>query len=391
MTSLTRVTKKFTTQPEILTDEAVKGILLVGYFPSRSVKGRNVIEGMADHFRLADVPVVCASAYRWRWARGLDILKSIVYQRQRYNVAVVDLYSGRAFTWGLAATELLTSLKCPYVVALHGGSLPVFAKRHASLVRRCLRGAAAVVSPSPYLKFRLQAYRQDICLLPNALDVESFRYRLRESSSPRLVWVRAFHKIYRPWLAAKVVARLAGDFPEIQLTMIGPDTGDGSLARTQRAARELGVIDRISFPGPIPNDEVPEWLQASDIFVNTTDVDNTPVSVMEAMAAGLCVVTTDAGGLPDLVENNQDALLVPQRDENAMAAAVRRILTDDCLSARLSRAARQKAERWDWSEIMPQWFQLLEGIAQGNSGPGRGQVDAWVQPCNDPACQDFAG
>jgi glycosyltransferase involved in cell wall biosynthesis len=104
---------------------------------------------------------------------------------------------------------------------------------------------------------------------------------------------------------------------------------------------------------------VADWLNRSDIFLNTADIDNTPLSVLEAMASGMCIVSTNVGGIPYLLEHETDALLVPPGDEAAMAAAVRRILTEPGLAERLSRNAYQKAKQFDWSIILPQWDKLL--------------------------------
>ncbi|HMV50604.1 MAG TPA: glycosyltransferase family 4 protein, partial [Blastocatellia bacterium] len=85
--------------------------------------------------------------------------------------------------------------------------------------------------------------------------------------------------------------------------------------------------------------------------------------VIEAMAGGLCIVSTNAGGLPYLLEDGEDALLVPPNDPGAMAAAVRRLLTEAGLAERLSRNARRKAESFDWSAVLPQWRTLLRRVA----------------------------
>jgi glycosyltransferase involved in cell wall biosynthesis len=94
-------------------------------------------------------------------------------------------------------------------------------------------------------------------------------------------------------------------------------------------------------------------------------VDNTPVSVLEAMACGLCVVSTRVGGIPYLLQHGRDALLVPPNDPEAMAAAVRRVLTEPALAESLSHNARLKAEQFDWSAILPQWQALLASVAEG--------------------------
>ena len=119
------------------------------------------------------------------------------------------------------------------------------------------------------------------------------------------------------------------------------------------------VLDRITFPGPVPKDTIPQWLNRGDIFLNTTHVDNMPVSVLEAMACGLCVVSTNVGGIPYLLEGGRDALLVPADDEAAMATAVRRLVTEDGLAEQLSENARKKVEPFDWSNILPKWEKIF--------------------------------
>ena len=106
-------------------------------------------------------------------------------------------------------------------------------------------------------------------------------------------------------------------------------------------------------------------LNSGDVFLNTTNVDNTPVSVIEAMACGLCVVSTNVGGLPYLLDDEQDSLLVQPDDPAAMATAVSRILRENVLATRLSQNARAKAEQFDWSTVLPQWLALLRGIGSG--------------------------
>jgi glycosyltransferase involved in cell wall biosynthesis len=203
-----------------------------------------------------------------------------------------------------------------------------------------------------------------MCLLPNPLDLSCYRFRLRERPLPRLVWLRAFHAVYNPTLAARMLARLVRYSADIHLIMAGPDKGDGSLQTLQRVTSELGLNGCITFSDPIVKTAVPEWLHKGDIFINTTNVDNTPVSVLEAMACGLCVVSTSVGGIPYLLEQEEDALLVPPNDPEAMAGAVLRVLTEPGLAAHLSTNARRKVEQWDWSVVLPEWERLL-GLAIG--------------------------
>lgn len=362
---------------------------MVSTFLSHKDGSHSVAKDLANRLRTEAEAILCVSSQRSGLMRSLDILATSLLKRRDYDVAIVGLYSGRAFLWGEAVSWLLEKLGRPFVISLHGGALPEFAKQHPQRMANTLNKAAAVTAPSRYLAELMRPYRDDIQLLPNPIEVGRYEFRLRSQAQPKLIWLRSFHQIYNPALAVKVAARLREEFPELSLTMIGPDKGDGSWQRTEQAARLLfsstknheentkktqdgsfplrdascDLVDEpVLFPGGIANSEIPQWLNRGDIFINTTNVDNTPVSVIEAMACGLLIVSTNVGGLPYLLEDGEDALLVPPNDPEAMAAAVRRVLTESGLAERLSRNARRKAESFDWSNVLPMWRDLLGKI-----------------------------
>jgi glycosyltransferase involved in cell wall biosynthesis len=349
--------------PPAAAEAQAPGLLMIGNFLSGSGGTRGVCEELAARLSAGGWKVVTASSRPGRLARLLDMLVTVVGRRRDYRVAQVDVYSGAAFLWAELTCALLRLLGKPYVLTLHGGNLPAMARSRPRRVRRLLSSARAVTSPSGYLSESLEWVRSDVQVLPNALDVSRYPFRLRSAPQPRLVWLRAFHGLYRPVRAAEVLAIVRERFPEARLTMIGPDKGDGSLAATREAAGKLGVLDRIDFPGAVPKADVPRWLGEGDVFLNTTSVDNTPVSVLEAMACGLCVVSTDVGGLPHVVTHESDGLLVGGEDAQGMAAAVQRVLSDPALAERLSRNARARAQARDWSVVLPRWESLLRSAA----------------------------
>jgi glycosyltransferase involved in cell wall biosynthesis len=337
-------------------------LLLVGNFLSSNGVNRSVGEELAEHLRCAGYPVITTSSRRARLLRLLDMVLTAWGRRRSYQAAYVEVYSGAAFLWAEIVSRVLILLKKPYVLTLHGGNLPVFAQRYPERVARLLRGAQRVTAPSQYLLEKMRRYRADICLIPNPIELEQYPFRVRARTTPRLIWLRAFHAIYYPGLAPQVIAQLRDSFPQITLTMVGPDKGDGSLEVTRDLIKRLGVQAGIEIIAGIPKSQVPRTLGQGDIFINTTSVDNTPVSVIEAMACGLCIVSTDVGGIPFLLEQETDALLVPPKDPQAMSEAVKRILSEPGLGERLSRNARSKAEGFDWSVVLPQWEHLFQEL-----------------------------
>jgi glycosyltransferase involved in cell wall biosynthesis len=338
-------------------------VLIVGNFLSASFGTRGVCEDLAVALKSAGWTVLTTSHRPGRFARLTDFLLTVWRQRHHYRVAQVDVYSGLAFVWAELVCCVLRMARRPYVLTLHGGNLPVFAITSSERVRRLLRCSIAVTAPSPYLLEQMREYRHDIILLPNPLDLTKYSFKRRQHPTPNLMWLRAFHHIYDPSLAVRVLSRLVHEFAGIRLLMIGPDKGDGSLEAMKRLALELGVAERLTCTGPVPKDEIPHMLQQGDIFINTTRVDNTPVSILEAMASGLSIISTNVGGIPYILEDEHDGLLVPPGDDAAMAKAVQRLLTEDGLNERLCSNARRKVQEYDWPNILPKWERLLIGAA----------------------------
>jgi len=346
-------------------------VLLVGSFLSASGGSRQVCEELAPRLSAAGLSVLTTSSKPGRAARLADMVSTCWRERRRYTAAQVDVFSGPAFIWAEAVCWTLRRAGKPYILTLHGGGLPEFFRRRPNRARALLHSAAAVTVPSGFLLEKLRSYRPDMLLIPNALEVSRYAFRPRSNPRPELTWLRAFHPVYNPMLAVQAAARLAGEFAGLKLTMTGPDKGEGALEETRALCDSLGLNGRVTFRGPVPKDQVPEAIGAGDIYLNTTNADNTPVTVLEAMATGACVVTTRVGGIPYLVEDGAEALLVPPGDPAAMAAAIRRILTEPGLAARLSDAGRKKAELFDWNTVLPRWISLFESVSGRECGqPG---------------------
>ncbi len=344
-----------------------RSVLFIGNYLSRNRGTRAVTEDLSLRLESLGWRVIRASGKANKVLRMADMLITIWRRRADYDVAVVDVYSGQAFRFAEFSAALLTALGKPFVLLLHGGRLPEFALSHQRRVRRLLARATAVVSPSRYLLERMRNLRPDAQLIPNPISLEQCRYVPRHRVAPKLAWLRAYHHVYNLPMAIQVVERLLHQFPEIRLTAIGPDKGDGTLAEVQAQVALRNLAEHVRLQGAVDKEQVPGCLNQGDIFLNTTNIDNTPVSVLEAMACGLCVVSTDVGGIPYLLEDGVDSLLVPRGDAAACAAAVERLLKDDALAARLSAAARRKAEAFDWQRVLPQWQSLLLNLIPARS------------------------
>lgn len=309
-------------------------------------------------------PVRLTSHLPARLPRLIDTLRSIVAWRNEIDLVIHQVFSGPAFVINDAASLLCRALGLRQVYVLHGGSLPEFALAQSSWVRRVMRRADAIVAPSGYLATIFEGMPEAaarIRVIPNSLAIQEYPYRHRPVVRPRLLWMRTFHPIYNPEMALDVLADLRRTHPAATLTMAGQEKG--LHAQIQEKARQMGLADAVRFPGFLgPEDKTREFA-GHDIFINTNHVDNMPVSVVEAGAFGLPVVATRVGGIPYLLAEGDTALLTPDGDAGVMAAAVRRLLEEPGLAARLSANGRALAERCAWESVRVQWETLFQEVA----------------------------
>jgi glycosyltransferase involved in cell wall biosynthesis len=143
--------------------------------------------------------------------------------------------------------------------------------------------------------------------------------------------------------------------------MVGPDK-DGSLAECKKLAEDLGIAGHVHFTGRL---SVAEWAALSathDIFINTTNFDNLPVSVIEAMALGIPVISTNVGGLPYLITNGVNGFLVPPGDVNEFAQKVSFLITNPADVAAISGQAGKEAASYSEDVVMQQWKTLLNNV-----------------------------
>lgn len=290
--------------------------------------------------------------------RLLDMLMKVFRSRTKAEVVVVDVFSTDAFWFAYATTMLCRLLNLPYITILRGGNLSRRLKNSPRTCQAMFSHSAANVSPSVYLQERFRRDGYCVEYIPNFIDLSDYPLKTRDVCRPRLLWVRSFHRIYNPTLAVDILQQLRTKHVDAELCMVGPDK-DGSLNKVRQRADQRGVSDSLTITGRL---DKKDWVLLAgdyDIFINTTDFDNHPVSVIEAMALGLPLVSTNVGGLPYLIENGNDGILVPPQDANAFVEAIEGLLQSPGKAMRLAHEARRKVEGFDWNILRDEWLRVL--------------------------------
>ena len=305
--------------------------------------------------------------------RGLDHLRDLTAWRRWADVVVLSVFSGRSFIVADALSRWMGLLRIRQVHFLHGGGLPDLIETKPNRVRRVLSRADAVVAPSGWLADAVRPLGIDalprLSVVPNVLDLSRYDYRERDGfadpAAPRLLWMRTFHEVYQPQLAIRALHRLREMGLDASLTMAGQDKG--LLAPCRELAAALEVADQVGFAGFLDPAGKRDVLARHDIFLNTNRVDNTPVTVLEAMASGLPVVATAVGGVPHVLEHGAAGRMVPNSDTEstarALADAVVHLASDRAGVAELSRAGRRVAEGCSWPAVRELWQRLFDEIA----------------------------
>ena len=332
-------------------------LLYLGNRLSKHGLNKTTIETLGLHLEHEDFSVFYASDKKSFPFRMMDMMKAVFQYRNKVDYILIDTYSTKAFWYAFVCSQLARVLNIKYIPILHGGNLPNRLKNNPKLCQMVFANAYQNVAPSGYLK---QAFENagftNVIHIPNSIEIDKYELKTRVELAPKLLWVRAFASIYNPEMAVKVLQQLQEKHPSASLTMVGPDK-DGSLQTTKDFADSIGVA--VNFTGQLAKEDWWKLASEHDIFINTTHFDNTPISVMEAMALGLPVVSTNVGGIPYLLTDKENALLVSDNDVSKMTDAICSLLEDQQKASDLTLNARHFIEQMDWNVVKEEWKRVL--------------------------------
>ncbi|MCF6212463.1 MAG: glycosyltransferase family 4 protein [Flavobacteriaceae bacterium] len=291
--------------------------------------------------------------------RLVDMCWTVFECRNQIDYILIDTFSTINFYYAFIVSQMARFLKIKYIPILHGGNLPSRLKNSEHLSKMIFANSYANVAPSNYLKnaFNQKGFR--VLFIPNVLTISDYNFKSRECFYPNLLWVRAFDKTYNPVMAIEVLNQLKQKYPKAKLCMIGPFK-DKSHQQTLDKIKEFALEKDVEITGVLPKEVWGQKSEDFDIFINTTNFDNTPVSIMEAMALGIPIVSTNAGGLPFLINDKNEGVLTNKGDATQMAKEIVNLLENQEQTVQMCVNARKKAESFDWMSVKNQWYSLLK-------------------------------
>lgn len=221
-----------------------------------------------------------------------------------------------------------------------------------------------IVVPSGYLVDVFARFGLKARSIFNIVDTDRFRFRARTPLRPRFFSNRNFEPLYNVSCVLRAFALVQRHSPEACLTL----AGDGSQrAELESLAKEL-CLRNTEFIGRVTPERMPELYDSADIYLNSPNIDNMPGSIIESFAAGLPVVTTDAGGIPYIVTNEETGLMVARGDHRTMAASAIRLLEDDTFASEIGRRAHAECRKYSWGAVRGEWLKLYQKLANEQTG-----------------------
>ena len=275
---------------------------------------------------------------------------------------VVHIFSASYWSFLLAPLPAMVAARIlgkRTILNYHSGEAQDHLENWGHLVHPWLRLADEIVVPSEYLQTVFARYGYRTRVIPNIVDTSRFRYRERALLRPRLLSTRNLDPYYRVDNTLRAFVVLKSRYPEATLTVAGYGSEEEKL---RRLAASLGD-DRLRFVGRVEPEAMPRLYNGSDVFINSSVVDNQPLSLLEAFAAGLPVVTTATGDIATMVRDGETGLIVPPENPAAMAEAVAALLDDPDRALLMARRARKELEKHTWAQVKKLWLGVYSGEA----------------------------
>ncbi len=247
----------------------------------------------------------------------------------------------------------------PVVLNYHSGEAPDHLRRSAVARRVMRRWVDLNVVPSPFLKDVLASFGIEAQVVPNTIDLRQFAYRTRDPLRPQLICTRNFEPLYNVSCVLRAFARVQARHPEASLMLVGGGSQESAL-RAQAA--ELGLM-RVTFAGRVPPSEIQRHYADADIYLQAPSIDNMPLSVLEAFASGLPVVSTRVGGVPSILRDGIDGLLAPDNDDEAIAAQVLKLIEEPAYARQLAASALNTLPAYEWPSVREGWLRAYQQAA----------------------------
>lgn len=299
-----------------------------------------------------------------------------------YKYDVIHVFSASYFSFVLAPTPAILIGKLyrrRVLLNYHSGEAEDHLQRCRRTAIPTIRLVDSVVVPSEYLVRVFASFGLEARAIYNLIDTSKFRFRERIPLRPVFLSNRNLESHYGVDRVLRAFAIIQNKIPEASLTI----AGDGSQSRPLKTLAKELTLRNTTFIGQIDPASIADIYDGADVYLNGSEIDNQPLSILEAFSCGLPIVTTDAGGIPDIVENGKTGMVVPRGDYAQIARRAIDLLNNPALTKQMVKNARQECLKYSWEAVRDAWMNVYEGLVNEEESLGTGETEIQTQPASE--------
>lgn len=266
---------------------------------------------------------------------------------KRYNVVHIHCCSGWGFLPAVFGISAARKGKKRIVLTYHGGGGEAFFNKHKKLVKYFLTRTDTNIVLSGFLGRVFDEHQIPYTIIPNIVEMDKSLFRKREILKPHFICIRSHEEIYNIPCILRAFKQVQESVPNATLTLVG----DGSLHNDLLLLTSRMKLSNITFTGRVDNKSIYSYLDKADIMLSSPTVDNMPVSLLEAMNAGLLVISSNVGGVPFMIEDGKNGLLFETDNSDQLASKMLWALNNQDECQRIIRAAKDNTIKYSWEGI----------------------------------------
>lgn len=275
---------------------------------------------------------------------------------------VIHVFSASYFSFLLAPTPAILIGKLygkRVLLNYHSGEAEDHLRRWRRTAIPTIRLVDSVVVPSVYLKKVFASFELPAKAVFNLIETDKFHFRERRPLRPAFLSNRNLETHYGVDRVLHAFGIIQKSFPEATLTV----AGDGSQREALKKLAAVLDLKHVSFVGQVPPNKIVECYNEADIYLNGSEIDNQPLSLLEAFACGLPIVTTDAGGIPDIVSDGETGFLVPRGNFQLLAERAQELLMDPDFALSLAHNGNRECRKYSWAVLRDAWVNIYAELA----------------------------
>ena len=288
--------------------------------------------------------------------KRLAIPFRLILRAKGYDVLHIHCCSNWGFLPAILGIHAGKHLKKRIALTYHGGGAELFFSKHTKLVKRWLLRPDVNIALSDFVGREFAKYDIPYTIIPNIIEFDDSQFRERDVIQPRFICVRSHEPVYNIPCILRAFEIVQQHIPDASLTFVGDGTQHQKLIKMVKDMQLANVV----VIGRVNNCEIYKYLDKADIFLSAPFVDNMPVSVLEAMNAGLLVISSNVGGVPYMVENGTNGLLFNPDDEKQFADLMLWAVSHQEESIQIIRNAHQEVSKYGWKDINVKIKQVYE-------------------------------